>query len=86
MSLLGGSEAGRRSSGVATKGADAAEGGVGRRERQGLARLEAGGVCVEARGRARWREESSRVWSGGLAECRCRFLKKLIPRWTPVGR
>lgn len=31
---------------------------------------EAGGVCVEARGRARWREASSRVWSGGLAECR----------------
>lgn len=46
MSLLGGSEAGRRSSGVATKGADAAEGGVGRRERQGLARLARPAACV----------------------------------------
>lgn len=47
---------------------------------------EAGGVWVEARGRVPSRE-SSRVASPWLAcECRCRFLKKLMPRWTPVGR
>lgn len=46
---------------------------------------EAGGVCVEARGRVPVRE-SSREASAWLPECRCRFRRKLIPRWTPVGR
>jgi hypothetical protein len=46
---------------------------------------EAGGVCVEARGRVPVRE-SSRGASPWLLECRCRLRKKLMPRWTPVGR
>jgi len=46
---------------------------------------EAGGVCVEARGRVPVRE-SSREASAWLPECRCRFRRKLIPLWTPVGR
>jgi hypothetical protein len=46
---------------------------------------EAGGVWVEARGRVPDRE-SSREASAWLVECRCKFRKKLMPRWTPVGR
>lgn len=46
---------------------------------------EAGGVWVKARGRGR-ALESSRGASAWLVECRCRLRKKLIPRWTPVGR
>ena len=46
---------------------------------------EAGGVCVDARGRVLDGLESSRGSSEAPLECRCRFLRKLKPR-RPEGR
>jgi hypothetical protein len=46
---------------------------------------EAGGVCVEARGRVLDCLASSRGSSAVPPECRCRFLRKLRPR-RPEGR
>lgn len=64
------------------------EGGGGRAVvvwEEGAREGEAGGVCVEARGRVFDGRASSRASSEAPLACKCRFLRKLKPR-RPDGR